>query len=212
MSYRTSGLAIVFGSIAEIIVMVFHPVGGSFERLVRMHDVAIETHAMAIAAMAITFAGILGLTKALVSEYFLSVTGVVFYAISMIGGMCAAVMNGIAMPEFVKEYANSDESARQTLRPIFEYAHTVGGGFARVYMVGLVIAVLLFSTAILRTKVLSRVLAISGIAMAAVLAVLMSIGMIGLDVHTFGIFVLTSALWYIVAGIQLSRSKSTVID
>ena len=212
MSYRSSGLALVIGSAVQIIVMVFHPVGGSFERLIRMHNIAIETHAMAIAAMAITFVGILGLTRALLTEYFLSITGVVFYAVSMVGGLCAAVMNGIAMPAFAMEYANSDQSARQAVQPIFEYAHTVSGGFARVFMVGLVIAVFLFSIAILRTKVLSRALGIFGIAMAAVLAVLMSMGLIGLDVHTFGIFVFISALWYIAAGIQFSRSGPKMIN
>jgi hypothetical protein len=212
MSYRSSGLAVVIGSVIEIIVMVFHPVGGSFERLIRMHNVAIETHGMAIAAMAITFVGILGLTRALLAEYFLSVAGVVFYGVSMVGGLCAAVMNGIAMPEFVKEYASSDEAARKALQPIFQYAHAVSGGFARVFMVGLVIAVFLFSIAILRTKVLPRALGIIGIALVAVLVVLMSIGWIGLDVHTFGIFVFISALWCIAAGIHLSRLMTAVIN
>ncbi len=69
---RSSGTALLLGSLLMIITMGLHPAGGSIEHLIRISPVIIITHSLAIVSIPFMLFGFWGLTKMLYGQPLLS--------------------------------------------------------------------------------------------------------------------------------------------
>jgi hypothetical protein len=198
---RISGIAIILGSIAFIITMVFHPSGGDAARILRSASVILATHALAIASLPVSTFGFLGLTSRLGADRPLASAAMVFFVFGNFATMCAAVINGLALPTYVRNFADADPETLRTVQMIGSYGNALNAGFARVFMVAIAVAVLFWSLAILKTRVMPRWIGAVGTALGLIL--LGFAGALGVDVRSFGIFVFSYAAWAILVGILM---------
>ena len=201
---KASAVAIVLGAVAFIVTMGLHPTGGDLEYIQKIAPVVVGTHSLAIASLVLVVLGFLGLTARL-AEDVLAPAGMVTFAFGAIAGMCAAVLNGLALPALAQHHAQSDEATLETLRVILGYNHALNASFARVFMVATAVATVLWSIAILRTHALPRWTgAVGAVAGVGALGLLL-VGAVGIDVHDFGLFVFAYSAWAILIGVQLWR-------
>src|SRR5436853_3927148 len=141
-----SGLTLILGSICLLVTMALHPTGGSVERIVRLAGIARGTHSLALASIPLMFLGFLGLYHRLKAAEILAPAALVTLAFGYIAAMCAAVLNGLAAPAYAERYA-SDPTAQDTLRAVLTYNGYVNAGFAKVFMVAMAAAMILWSLA-----------------------------------------------------------------
>jgi len=207
---RLSGLALVVGALMMVITMVLHPTGGSFEHIARISTVAVRVHALALLSLPVTLLGFLGLTARLrrtASSEVLSVAAFVTHAFGAAAALCAAVINGLATPAFVKvisEEAHAlDAASLDAAHMAVAYAFRLNTGFDVVFMLAVVVSAGLWSAAILASRELPRWCGWLGAVAAAVGLVLLVSGAIGLSVREFGLFVFGYAAWSVTVGVLL---------
>lgn len=202
---RQSAIALIVGSIAWIVTMVLHPAGGSFEKIVRISSVIIGTHSLAIATIPLVLFGFWGLTARLGADRGLPLLALITYAFGSVAAMCAAVINGLTLPAFAKQFAEADPASRDAAHLVVDYGSTMNAGFARVFMAFTAIAVLLWSISILTTRTLPRWIGALGVAAGLTGLFLVLSGTLSVHVHDFGLFVFGYAVWTILVGVLLWR-------
>src|SRR5215213_9541412 len=202
---RQSAIALLVGSIAWIVTMALHPTGGSFEKIVRISSVIVGTHSLALATIPLMLFGFLGLTARLGTDRGLPLAAIITYAFGSVAAMCAAVINGLALPAFAQRFAAADPASLDVAHLVVAYGSMMNAGFARVFMAATAVAVVLWSISILTTRALPRWIGAVGLAAGLGGLVLLLSGRLGVHVHEFGLFVFGYAAWTILVGVLLWR-------
>ncbi len=204
-----AGLALLLGSAGLLVTMGLHPTGGSIERMAHVARIARIAHALAIASIPLMLLGGLGLTARLKADAVLAPAGFVVFSIGCLGGMLAAVVNGLVAPTYAEwVVGRANEHAADTA--IMHYGHALGAAFATIYMIASAVATMLWSAAILRSRALASWAGWLGILLGAAALVAVLGGFLGLSVHEFTLFVLGLSVWTIVVGALMCRPAPNV--
>ncbi len=202
-----NGFALIIGSACSLITMALHPTSGSIEGLVREAAVRIGTHALGLASIPLLFFGFLGLNQRLKADTVWAPAALVTYGFGSVAAMCAAVLNGLAAPAFAVRMA-PDPAMHDTARAVLAYSFQLNAGFAKVFMVAVAAALVLWSISIMRTRALPSWAAwVGGLLGAAGLVAVLG-GFLGTGVHEFGLFVLCFAAWTVSIGVVLSQPST----
>jgi hypothetical protein len=203
---RLSAIALIAGSAGLIVTMAFHPTGhdlfapGQLEHTIRINMAA---HALALATIPISFLGALGLSIFLNSTNRLSVCALVCYAMAQIAGMNAGIFSGLVAPRMAQLSANATGPTSDAWKLAFRYTGELNQAFAPVLVIASSLALILWSCAILRGEHKMRALAVYGLAIGTLTIVAVGSGHFHLNVHGYGMVVLTQAIWFVAAGVQL---------
>jgi hypothetical protein len=90
-----------------------------------------------------------------------------------------------------------------------KYNFLINQAFAKIFVVASCSAVALWSLTIVKSRALPVAIGIYGLLLGPALVIAMTSGALSLDVHGFGLVVFSQAIWFIIAGILLLRSKET---
>lgn len=185
--------------------MVLHPTGGSVDYLLKIINVIIITHAIAILSLPFALAGFWGLTRAIGTDNFLSILAFSFISLGLIAVMIAAAANGLVMPLFIQTYKNASTETIASIKPVLRYSLSVNHAFEYIYTGAFCLAIMCWSITIIHTKKLPAWIGWFGIitAIAAVVIFITGLGMPGL--HAFRLFVSCIILWISAAGIVLNK-------
>lgn len=202
---RSSGLALIIGSLGILVTMALHPSPDSLEALVRQKAIAIGTHSLALASIPISFLGFLGLYERLKKDHVLAPAALVTHGFGMTAVMSAAVVSGLVAPIVAERFAQ-DLNAQQPLQVVLSYNGHLNMAFAMVFMYASSIALVLWGGAIIRSRAIEPFVGWLGclVGLAALAGVL--IGFLDTSVHGFGLFVLGTAAWTVLVGVYLMRS------
>ena len=203
--YRSAGLALIIGSFLIIVTMVFHPVGGDINHLIKISTAIIVTHGIAIASVPISLFGYWGLTKSLGSTNIFSLTAFITIALGLFAAALAATLNGLALPFFVGQFQEADADTINSIDLILHYGFALNQGTTLIYIVGNCVAVLLWSIAIVRATVFPKWVGIVGILIGSLAVILLFSGFVFSDLHGLRIFVFGSVTWVLIIAIMLIR-------
>lgn len=195
---RSAALALSAGSLAGLVTMALHPTG---------HDVienatlglanirSIAVHWLAIVAQPAVLAGALGLTLRLRTRRDLAVGAYVFFAVASIAVIVAAIASGLLGSEVVDGLDEVDAATRALMLRELRYTGEINEVFAAVYVVLSGIAILLWSSAIILGRELSRALGAFGVTLSLLLIAGVLSGHLQLGIHGFGAVVLGEGVW-----------------
>lgn len=191
-----------------IITMAFHPRGpvgpGEVDSVVRN---LIAVHSLALASLPVLFLGTWGLSRRLAAADRLAMAALVLYACASVVVMNAAVFDGLVAPNLIRKIVAATAETREGWRMLFNYNFQLNQAFARLYAVASSLAMVLWSAAILRGGALNRGLGIYGLVLGPTTVVGVFSGRLNPDVHGFGLIILAQALWFVVAGMLLCRTR-----
>lgn len=203
-------MLLVAGSAAGIITMGLHPVAPYGGGLPSPHEMTMLVllnrfvHGLGIASLPMIFLGALVLTRRLMGNNRLPLAALVVYGLAAVAIMIAGSMSGFVGSDLLSRLAVGDPKLE--MRQMFlEYTFRINQAFAAVYVVGCCFAVFLWSLAIVRTRLMPVGLGIYGLVLAPVLIGALFSGNLALNVHGFGLVMLTQSLWFIIAGTMLMR-------
>jgi hypothetical protein len=206
---RRGGLALILSSILMIVTMSLHPTAhqlfepGRFEHIALLGAIA---HAIAVASVPFAFLGGLALTRRLDDPDHFSLTALVVFGFALVAVMIAAMMSGFVAPEIGRALAGAPEE-RATWGALFHLSGAINQAFAKAHVLGSSAAIVLWSLAIARGRDLSRGIGIYGAIMGVIVAFALVSGHVRLDVHGFGAIVLAQAIWFVLVGVALMRSR-----
>jgi len=189
-----------------LVTMVMHPMGGSIERLQRIAALIMTTHSLAILSVPFAILGFWGLTKKLEDSSLLALMAFSTMSVGLFAVVCAAAVNGLALPLFVTHYIDAPEEKLAAIKPVLNYNTALNHAFDLVYIGAACIAVFLWSLAIFRTHQLPAWLGWLGILLGLTTLVSMSAGFIFFDLTGFRIFVSGFVIWILCAGIFLRKT------
>jgi hypothetical protein len=212
---RLGGVALVAGAIAGMITMSLHPTG--HHGIMSRHEMEVlalltkAVHALAITSLPFSFLGCMVLTRRLASPSRIALAALVVYGFAAVAVMIAASMSGFLAPGIISKLVAGDPLT-DTRRLFLEYNFQVNQAFASVYVVGSCMAIVLWSTAILKTRQLAAGLGIYGIVLGLAIVAALFSGKLALDVHGMGLVTFTQSIWLIIAGILLWRIREEPIS
>jgi hypothetical protein len=207
---RMSGLALITGMIGTIITMAFHPTGHDLvtsEQFNSVARIAVAVHALALICMPIIFLGSLGLYRRLAAPDRLSLAALVMYGFAMVAVMNAATLSGLVAPGLARHMLANEAGSRDMWSVAFHLSGDLNQAFAMVFVVASSAAIVLWSAAILRSSIFSRALGLYGCILGPVTLIVVLSGHLRLNVHGFGMVVLSQAAWFISAGVLLWKEK-----
>ncbi|MGZ8525919.1 MAG: hypothetical protein ACXWV1_15915 [Chitinophagaceae bacterium] len=204
---KKAGLSLVVFTMLMTFTMVLHPAGGSVEYLLKIINVIIITHAIAILSLPFALAGFWGLTKTIGTGNFLSILAFSFISLGLVAVMIAAAANGLVMPLFIQSYKEAPAETIALIKPVLSYSFSVNHAFDYIYTGAFCLAILCWSITIIHTKKLPPWIGWFGIitSIAAVGIFVTGMGMPG--IQAFRLFVSCIVLWILVVGIVLSRRR-----
>src|SRR5579884_365112 len=205
---RKSAAALIAGMTASIITMAFHPSGGSPEHFESIARLNVVVHSLALLFLPVLFLGALGLTQRLSAPNRLSLSALVFYGFAEVAITIAATASGLLYTGLMHHLHTADPAMRDTWNAALQLAAHLNQSFALVFVVAASIAIVLWSAAILKSRVMAHALGIYGCILGPLTILAVLSGHIKLNVHGFGAIILGQAIWFFAAGIQLWRMKN----
>lgn len=207
---RKGGLALIAGTVGFLITMSLHPTGHDLVapgQLARMTHLTVAVHSLALASVPVLFLGAFALTRRLASPDRLAIGALVIYSFAGVAGVNAAVAGGLVSPGLVRQMLDATSPDRETWDIVLHYNGYLNQAFAQIYVVASSVAIVLWSAAILRNRALARGVAIYGCLAAPLIVLALLAGHLRLNVHGFGLVVLSQAVWFITVGVLLSRPR-----
>ena len=208
---RASGLALIAGAAASLVIMALHPTGRELHaaagRSAGPAMLNVFVHSLAIAAAPVMFFGALAINRRFSSNDALPTLAIVFWGFAMVAVALAATASGLIAPGLIHHVVEGGDEAAG-LRDVLTYNGHVNQAFARVHVGMSSAAILLWSIAILRTRALPVRIGWYGALVAPLLLIALFSGL-RMTIHGFGLVMVLQAVWLIVMGLHLFRSEES---
>lgn len=205
---RLGGMAMLGAVLATMATMALHPTGHDIMRdpgtMVARN---VFVHALGLFAAPLAAYGAFVLARSMAGFGAFSELGFAFHAVSAVGTVMAATLNGLVAPNLLLRVGSLEGTARETMALLLNYNSSVNQAFARVLVVGSSIAILIWSIEILRTRAFPRAAGAFGCIAAVLILLAVVIARIRLDIHGFGAVVILQSAWYVWIGWQLMGKR-----
>ncbi len=205
---RKSGISLIFGSVLIIATMVLHPSGGSIEKILKIYNLIVISHSMAILSLPFIAFGFYGLSHVLLTKSKLSMLSFIIICFGLVACMIAAAVNGLIVPMFLK---NSSEAITQNIESVkiaMKLAFTINMAMDFIFIIAMLISIGIWSVLIIQSEKFPKWIGYFGI----LLILLAFIGAIFrfnfINLFGFRIFVFALASWIIgIGGIMAFRKE-----
>jgi hypothetical protein len=209
---RLGGIALIIGAVSGMITMSLHPVAGAHpitpDQFEKLATLLIGVHVLAIAGVPFSFLGALALTRRLDSPGRLALVGLVTYSLGLVAVTIAPAISGLVGTEILRHIIARGADSDQW-RTLMAYNFLINQAFAKIFVVASCSAVALWSLRIVTSRALPAAIGIYGLLLGPAIVIALISGALSLDAHGFGLVIFSQAIWFIVAGILLLRSKET---
>lgn len=206
-SSRLAGLTVIIGTCCAVITMALHPSGAeilrAYEDTLFRNTVA---HGLALFAVPLLLFGMREFSHGLARDGEDATARLAWMVYACASGcvVIAGTASGLISPAMARRVLDAPETAHWSA--LFTYTGVVNQSFATLYVIGLGLAMLLWSSTAWRRSALPRWLAGLGAVVGAAFVLLMLGGRPHLDVHTFGAIVLAQAVWFLGVGFRLLQA------
>lgn len=202
---RQSSLFLLLGTFLMFVTMILHPVGGDVEHLLKVSQMGMIAHGLAIFSLPFSALGFIGLSRQLGINRFFSKLGLAFMLLALAAAMLAATANGFILPMFIGDYAGADPATLDSIHPILRYNIAFNHAFDYQLITGMFLSMFLWSISIVQTGNLPRWIAYLGFVIVAVILGTVLSGFSFLDLGGFRMFVFGWLIWIVAVGIVLWR-------
>ncbi len=217
---RLSGAVLIATAALTAIFMAMHPTSrthglGAFSREAAdgMHGIG-PVHGVLIGLSLVTLAGFWGLVDLFGARGVVVRLAMVSLCTGTAAGVAGGLINGFIVPTAAASLATSDAAALEAFAPALRLCAFANATCARLDIVCLSVASVLFATRCLRAAVARQDARRAFVAAGAIGGgcgvlplVLLATGALAINVRGFGLFVLAQAVWAISAGVLMLRTS-----
>ena len=207
--YRAAAIATLTGLGAGLLTMTLHPTGQDVVRDAASGGTNLlvtAVHALAILAQPLVVCGMIGLSALLGITRPLVIGGLVFFSMNSVAVLIEAVASGFLAPSVLRGFAEAEPAGQAVMLANLRYTGQLNRSFASVQVLLAAVAILCWSLAARTNAPLRGSVYAGGVAAAVLLIVGRLSGILGLDVHGYGIIVGIQALWLATVAWQLWKA------
>jgi len=153
-------------------------------------------HALGIASLPLLLLGGFGVTRWLGGSQPWPAAAFACFGLAQLAALNAAVAGGFLAPWVIRQMA-ADESEVRLWRLLFRYTVEVNQTFARVMVLGLSLALVLWSVSLAGRKGAGRALGLAGVPLGLVVSGALLIGRLPVNAHGVGMVVIAHLVWSI---------------
>ena len=207
------GSALIASVLGMIVTAALHPTGAqvvsSVESAEAFGRLAAGVHGLALASVAVSSFGLVGLSRQLDFERPDVAAAAVTWVMAVMGVICAASFSGFVAPEVAKAIFAAEEVDRHVLKEFFTYNGMLNQAFAKFHVVASSAAIVLWSIAMLRTG-FGRLLGVVGCIVSIATVAALVAGRLIMDVHGLAIVEWSQGVWFVLSGVLLIRGSARV--
>jgi hypothetical protein len=205
------GNALIIACIALLITMGMHPSGGSMEHIRNTIPMIMASHSIALFAIPVLLAGFWGLTKLLNQGSGISRFGFFFMAFGLVAGMCAAALNGLALPLILTKFSFSTGDELNLIKIILSYNSSLNQAFDFIFIGGAVCSTAAWSYSIISTGLLPKWTGYLGIALSLLALMPVFPNMAIVHLTGFRFFIIGFSIWTVIIGVLMKRVPEAVV-
>jgi hypothetical protein len=204
---RKAGFALIDFTILLVFTMVLHPAGGSIAYIIKITNVIIVTHAIAIFSLPFGWVGFYGLTRRIGMDHFGALLAFAMISLGLLAIMMAAATNGLILPLYLQHYNNASPETIESIKPVMRYGFAINEAFDYVYTIAFCIAIGCWSVAIIYTKKLPAWIGWLGLLVCIATICIFFSGIVLNHLSGFRLSVSVIIAWILLVGIELIRAK-----
>jgi hypothetical protein len=205
---RIHGIALLLSAVGFLATAGLHPMGPQ----VTASSAAIEhfslmnkaVHGIALGSIWLSLFGVVGLSRALGFQRPDVTAALTAFAIGAVMVTFAGIMEGLVASELARRLVGADDAARQDVVQLMRYCFLIASSLTRFYVVAASAAIVLWSTAMLRTG-FSRVLPWVGFFIALLGFVGQFSGYLRMNTHDLMLMVVGQGVWIVWTGVVMIR-------
>ena len=197
----------MIGSLLAITTMILHPVGGDMEHIIEVSLPLRITHALAIFCLPFILFGFYGVTHKLTDRRKLSILALIIIAFGLFAVMLAALVNGLALPFFLEQYAENIEQNSRVLHLIVNYGFAINKALDYVFIGSCYSAIGVYSLLVMNSQKLPKWIGYFGIIILLFAIVNTILGYLFTSLAGFRMVVFSIAAWILCVGILLIQSR-----
>lgn len=203
---KNAGISLLSGAFLLIFTMVLHPSGGSIERILKIQNLIVGAHGLAIFSLPFVAFGFYGLSAALATKGRLSWLAFCMLCFSLVAAMIAAAVNGLVLPMFLNRNAEMIAQNPALVKTILSYGTALNHAMDYVLIGGLLGSMGIWSALMLRNNSFSKGLGYYGLLLLGVAMVGLALQFNFVNLWGFRVFVWSIASW--IAGVSISMIRT----
>ncbi|WP_461791602.1 hypothetical protein [Pedobacter sp.] len=205
-SKKLAGINLLLGSLMAVLTMVLHPIGGDVQQMVKIREMLIFSHSLAIACVPLIAFGLWGVSSLLATPNRLAMLAFFIAMLGLGSAALAGTINGLVLPKFVAHFADGKVELGM-LNAILDYARSFNGALAYIFMVSITVAILIWSILMVGRGAPMKWLGYYGqlVVVFGIVALMLKSNMT--SVHLFGVFIFGMASWLILAAVVMINTE-----
>jgi hypothetical protein len=205
---KKSGISLMFGSALMVATMVLHPAGGSIAQILKMLNIIIIAHSLAIFTLPFVAFGFYGLTISLLGKSQLSMLSFIIICFALIAGLMAASINGLAIPIFLSKVVKDISYDENLVKSLLNLAFSLNKAMDYVFVVGCSVSMGIWSSLIIKGTFFPKWLGYYGILLIVFAVIAASLSFSFINLFGFRIFIFGMVSWIIGIGYFLKNSRT----
>lgn len=200
---KLSGISLLLGSVLMTLTMVLHPVGGSPGHLLRLYNMIIVSHSLALLCLPFIAFGFYGLAKSLFTPSRISYLAFTIIIFGLFASMIAATINGLTLPLFLSANADKLDTEASSVQMILSYGFSINKPMSYIMIIASTLAIAIWSLVIIKTANFPKWFGYFGIALVGtiLLSLLLKANLIHL--FLFRMYLLGLIAWIVLAALLL---------
>jgi hypothetical protein len=197
---KLGGYCLMIGTVLMILTMVLHPAGSNLQSILKIYNIAIISHSIAVLSIPFILFGFWCLAQYLETPNKLSYLVFIVMMLSFICVAFAAILNGLLLPLYVHRVQQQILQNENTIKLITQYGITLNAALTYTFITGFSLAILIWSYLIHITRRLPFWFVCLAILLIIMLIVMIVSKINLVSVYGFRLYVFGIAFWIVSAG------------
>ncbi len=204
---QSSGISLIIGSLVLTATMVLHPSGGSIERILKIRDVIVVSHSLAIVSLPFVGFGFYGLSVLLLTPSRISMLAFITIAFGLVAAMIAGTINGLTLPIFLSHYANELNQDLTIPQAIVRYGFAINKPMDYIFIAASAVSVGIWSVLMIRGSKFPKWVGYYGLSLLLLAIVAAFFRFNFIDLSGFRVVVFGMVSWIISVGVFILRKS-----
>jgi len=164
-----------------------------------------SAHVIAIFCLPFVFFGFYGLSRRLEDQWKFTSLALIILGFGLVAAMFAAVLNGLSLPYFLKQYSEKLEENIAVLKPIVNYSFSLNTSLDYIFIVASILAISIYSMIIIFSRNFPRWIGYLGILLFLFVLIGVITDFLFTSLMGFRVFTFSLAGWILITGYFLIK-------
>jgi len=200
---KTAGFCLIIGSVLLTLTMILHPSGGNIDHILRIKNIIVISHSLAILCLPFLTFGFYGFHLTLNTKNKISLLAFIFICFGLVAAMIAATINGLTLPLFLSDYS-SKETNINLINVIRNYGSSINIPMDYIFITSMALSTGIWSFLIIKTSNNRKWIGYYGILLNVLLIIFIFSSFSLVSLHGFRLLIFGFVSWVIITGISLT--------